>query len=135
MDVDIERQCGLAIHALNSIVEIAGEAGIETSPDLSYDEWEHIVQAIFDSFVVMPICDTSVSHSGNEFHKLGFVPEVGKTAILFYRSGGEYFVFDLAVSSNGRIAIEAMAIPCNGEAVTDFVDISECSDFHLGKIC
>jgi hypothetical protein len=134
MKIDLEKQCRLAIRALDAIVEIAQEAGIETSAEASYDEWENVVQAVFESFVVMPVCDTSLNHTISEFHKLGFAAEKGRVAIHFTRASEVFFIFDLLVGKDEMVIIDARSALFEDGKHSILVNIAECSDFRLGHI-
>ena len=132
--LDIGKQLKLAIQALNVLVPIAEEAGIESNPDEAYDEWETITQAIFEAFVVIPISDTTGQYSPDQFHRLGFNVQSGKDVISFDLNGKRHFVFDLCKSNDGVMLLEARVPSDDQAASSKLIPIDRCSNFSVSII-
>lgn len=128
-DIDIEKHCKLALQTLGTIIPFATEAGIETDPELAYDEWEVLVQAVFDAFIVIPLCDTTGKYSPEQFHRLGFSLEKGKYLVGFESGGVAAFIYDLAVINGRKVVIEAKPLLQTEECKSEYISIEQCSNF------
>lgn len=104
--IDIKLQVELCLMSLERILPLADAAGIETGYDDAYDEWEEIVQALFSSFVVRPVCGTSVHWDIKWFHKLGFaIDGTARVAFLVDVDSRSYVIFDIAKVEDERMQL------------------------------
>lgn len=126
--VDVKMQVSLALKALEAVLPYAEAAGIEANYETSYDEWDGIVQAIFTSFVVLPLCDTTGTWAPHMFQRFGFELQSGKFVIAADYGNDTMVVFDAAKASDGRLrlvlrplegGLDTLAVPC------------ECSCFRV----
>ncbi|MFC4734189.1 hypothetical protein [Salipiger abyssi] len=102
--IDIKLQVELCLKSLETILPFADAAGIETDYDDAYDEWEEIVQALFSSFVLRPVCETSIRWNIEWFHKLGFkIDGTSKAAVLVDVDSRSYIIFDIAKVDGERM--------------------------------
>ncbi len=111
---EIERNLRLALRLLELAAPICEEGGINTNQNLSYDEWEEIVRAVFHSFIVLAISDSGVEYERDEFKKMGFEVGPDDAIICFYFHGAAYYVNDLVKIEGGSMAVEALAVQNGG---------------------
>ncbi|WP_066705116.1 hypothetical protein [Celeribacter ethanolicus] len=132
--VDIKAQVGLCIKALEALVPIAETAGIATDYEEAYDEWEDIVQTMFSSFVLRPVCDSSVALNVNSFRRLGFENDGDATAAVVVDCASQsYFIYDFARCDVGHIKL--VLRPLAAElAEDDFAKPELCTNFRIERL-
>ena len=132
--VDIKAQVGLCIKALEALVPIAKTAGIATDYEEAYDEWEDIVQTMFSSFVLRPVCDLSISWSLNEFRRLGFESDGDATAVVVVDCAPQsYFIHDFARCDAGHIKLVLRQLAA-GQAEDVFAAPEFCTNFRIERL-
>lgn len=134
-EIDISQRLGLALRALGALVPHAEAAGIVTDCAEAYDEWEGVVWAIFTSFVVLPLCDTTGRWSPDQFHRLGFdVTDPAKLAVLADHAGAAVFVFDIAKDSAGRMRLLLRSAGLGAGEHDVFASPEACRSFRIGPL-
>lgn len=133
MQMDLKKQFTLALQCLSAIVPICEKAGIVTDYETAYDEWETLVQAVFESFIVLPVSDSSGQYSREEFGRLGFQVETGKRYFQFEFSGANYIVCDF-IKNSGEMKIRAC--PLSSGCEIDMIEIfpSQCDHFAVALL-
>lgn len=129
----IRRHVELCLEALEAIVPLADAAGIETGYDDAYDEWEEIVEALYLSFVVRPVCDGSPDRDIRQFHRPGF--ETGgeaRAAVLVDVDARAYFIFDIAKGDDNRMRLVLRSVDGVGEGV--LAGAEDCVNFRIGVL-
>ena len=121
--------------ALETVLPYAQQAGIEVEADTAYDEWEGLVEAIFTSFVILPLCDTTGRWSPDQFHRLGFdVTDPAKLAVLADHAGAAVFVFDIAKDSAGRMRLLLRSAGLGAGEHDVFAPPEACRSFRIGPL-
>ncbi|MBW6418449.1 hypothetical protein [Celeribacter sp. PS-C1] len=129
--VDIKVQVGLCIKALEAIVRIVEAAGVATDYSDAYDEWEDIVQTMFSSFVLRPVCDSSISWGVNEFRRLGFeVDGDARAAVVLDCASHSYFIYDIAKFDTDQMRLVLRPLAA-GQVEDVFASFDECSNFRI----
>ncbi|MDM8165840.1 hypothetical protein [Roseovarius sp.] len=131
--IDLRRNVELCLEALEAIVPLADAAGIETGYDDAYDEWEEIVEALYLSFVVSPVCDGSPDQDIRQFHRPGF--ETGgeaRAAVLVDVDARAYFIFDIAKGDGNRMRLVLRPVDGVGEGVLACAE--DCVNFRVGVL-
>lgn len=131
---DIAKNLRLALRLLELAVPICAEAGIETSRDSSHDEWEDLVQAVFRSFVILPIADSGVDYERREFKKLGFEVTTENAVICFDLGGQKYFINNVVRTDGGRMGVEACPFGGRDDKKCIMCSISEVLEPYVAQI-
>ena len=131
--IDLRRHVELCLEALEAIVPLADAAGIETGYDDAYDEWEEIVEALYLSFVVRPVCDDLPDRGIRQFHRPGFETdgEAG-AAILVDHDARAYFLFNFAKGDGNRMRLVLRPVDGVGENV--LAGAEDCVNFRVGVL-
>ncbi|WP_422030971.1 hypothetical protein [Roseovarius sp.] len=131
--IDLRRHVELCLEALEAIVPLADAAGIETGYDDAYDEWEEIVEALYLSFVVRPVCDDLPDRGIRQFHRPGFETdgEAG-AAILVDHDARAYFLFNFAKGDGNRMRLVLRPVDGVGEDV--LAGAEDCVNFRVGVL-
>lgn len=131
--IDIRLQVELCLTALEAILPLADAAGIETDYDDAYDEWEEIVQALFSSFVVRPVCDTSAHWAIEWFHKLGFeIDGAAKAAVLVDFKSRACVIYDIAKVEGKRMQMMLCPLDRLEENIPAIPE--DCVNFRVGLL-
>lgn len=101
--IDLKSQLTLTLQAIEAVVPFADQAGIMTDEDVAYDEWECIVQALYNAFIVLPLCDTTGRWSPEQFHRLGFELKKSDVVPVISYQENVFVLFDLIKSKHGRM--------------------------------
>ena len=133
-EVDLEKHCGLCLEALEAVLPVTEKAGILSTPIDAYDEWENIVQAIFEAFVVLPICDTTGRYSPTQFHRMGFNPEKGKLVVSIEVNSSQAFISDLVKDGSGRMRFEVRSLLNPSTTFSDYVSLQEGKNYSLAVL-
>lgn len=132
--VDIKKQLTLAIKALRAIQPFAEEADIPTAPEKAYDEWDAIVQGIYDGFLVIPLCETDISLIKDQFKKVGFTARAGDIVIVTEDDGFEYYLDDIRSDQNGIISSYFRIKNSDAEAGDVNKNIEHLKELRVSKI-
>lgn len=130
-EIDLKMQVSLALKALEAVIPYAETAGVETNYETSYDEWEGIVQAIFTSFVVLPLCDTVGDWAPHMFQRIGFEHQAGKLVIAADHDKNTMAIFDAAKQADGTVRL--VLRPLEGGSDTLVVP-NECNSFRVATL-
>jgi len=131
-DFRIKMQVALALDCLQTMIPFCDKAGIVSNFLDAYDEWEILTQAVFNAFVVYPVCDETGLYSPNEFQKLGYVPKPRKYLIKFTNLGQEYFIYDLVKDKSSQMVIEAIKKDNFSEIIC--MNVEHCHEFDVYKL-
>ena len=133
--VDLKQQVILCLEALSAIRPSANRAGLSTSYEDAYDEWETVVQAIYSSFVLMPYCETAGRESVDQFRRLGFDRDGRAShAVLVEADGRDWFIFDIACGEDGEMRLVLRPVAGAGDPRERLVAPERCSGFRVGRI-
>lgn len=104
---DIVGQLTLLLNALDAILPFAKLGGIETNYFDAYDEWENIVEALFNSFLIDPLENTNHAYGGTVFAKPGYSNDKGykRTRLQLTIGGGQFFLYDIGLATNGHFKL------------------------------
>lgn len=125
MEINLGKHCELSLEALEAILPITDKAGIISSPNDAYDEWETIVQAIFEAFVVLPICDATGKYAPNQFLRMGFDPEKGKLVVSINVGPAQVFVSDLVKGDHGIMRFEVRSLQYPWDIQSESVSLDQ----------
>jgi len=109
-NINIKEQLIHAVECLTVMTPICKRAGIVTQSETSYDEWEELVQAVFKSFIVLPICDTDGIYSPSQFHRMGFTLVENEIVVKIKIENENYYLFDIV--NRNELQIELELKPC-----------------------
>lgn len=132
--VNLGKQCGLCLEALEAILPVTEKAGILSSQNDAYDEWETLVKAVFEAFVVLPICDTTGKYSPDQFHQMGFDPEKGKLVVSMILNSVPVFVSDLVKDEHGKMHFEVQSLSNLSDIHTDYASSQEGKNYSISTL-
>lgn len=133
--VDLKQQVILCLEALSAICPSAAKAGLSTSYEDAYDEWETVVQAIYSSFVLMPYCETAGRESVDQFRRLGFETDGRAShAVLVEADGRDWFIFDIACGEDGEMRLVLRPLAGAGDPRELYASAERCTGFRAGRI-
>ncbi|MEP4248220.1 hypothetical protein [Tateyamaria sp.] len=100
-------QFSLLLEALDAVHPFAARGGIETSYFNAYDEWENIVDALYQSFIVQPIIDTQVICNLQDFAKIGSHNQAGTRLLRFLVEidGEKLLLHDIGLAADGHFKL------------------------------
>lgn len=131
---DLKKHCELCLEALEAILPVTGKAGILSSQNDAYDEWETLVQAVFEAFVVLPVCDTTGKYSPDQFHQMGFDPEKGKLVVSLNLRSVPVFISDLVKDDHGNMHFEMRILSNISEVFTGFASSQEGNNYTISTL-
>ncbi|MGR3376950.1 hypothetical protein [Salipiger abyssi] len=128
--IDIKVQADLCLKSLEAILPFADSAGIATSYEDAYDEWEEIVQTLYASFVLRPLCDSGIIWDVKQFRRLGFEADSGaRGEILVDLASQTYFIFDIAKFGGNQMRL--VLRPRDHIAQDTLARIEDCESFRV----
>jgi len=131
--INLGLQVELCLGALEAILPFADAAGIATDFDEAYDEWEDIVQAVFSSFVLRPVCDTSTCWSLEHFKRLGFERDgEARAAVFLDHESLSCYIFDIAKVQGDNMRL-VLRLPDRTDRDV-LATPAECVNFRLGQL-
>lgn len=104
---DLTDQISALLGALDAVLPYAKQGGIETIYRDAYDEWENIVETLFDSFLIAPLNNTNHTLGASDFAKLGFhyQDDAERARFSLTVSGRHYLLYDIGLAANGHFKL------------------------------
>ena len=132
----IKKNLTLVLKALDSLAPYCEKAGVETREIDAYDEWELLVQQVFDSFIIIPIVDVGGKFTEQQFKKLGFVNNLEKKlkVISAKYDGSTLYLHDIVSPDGKKNLLEWRLLGNDGKNNTKSMrvrSIRKFSDFEV----
>jgi hypothetical protein len=128
--IDIKLQVEMCLGALEAVLPFADAAGIETNCEDAYDEWEEVVEALYSSFVVRPICDSGIFWGIWQFHRLGFEIDDEARAVVFVDiDSSTYFIFDITKFEDNHMRLVLCPLDPSADEIIAATD--NCENFRV----